>query len=304
MAVQIQIRRGIGTDWSNVDPTLADGEIGYDKTAKQLKIGDGSSTWTTLPYFSPSISGTIGVDTQITQLIVTGIATATTFVSTAATGTSPLTVTSTTLNSNFNADLLDGEHGTYYRNASNINSGTLNADRLPSDISITNLNVTGIGTLESLDVNALAEFLNLNVSGIATFGSSIELNGISGNITATNFYGSGENLTGVVTSIVAGTNVSISTSTGQVTINASGGGGGAGSGIGTPLSEDPANPLNLIYKTPSSTTIPPDTLTVVESDIASGNIAYTRLNSITVSTGSTFTVSTGTTFIMNVLDIF
>lgn len=49
---------------------------------------------------------------------------------------------------------------------------------------------------------------------------------ISGITTSTSFSGSGSALTGIVTSIVAGTNVTISGSTGQVTINASGGGGG------------------------------------------------------------------------------
>jgi hypothetical protein len=46
------------------------------------------------------------------------------------------------------------------------------------------------------------------------------------NITASTYRGSGINLTGIVTSIVAGSNVSISTSTGTVTINVSGGGSG------------------------------------------------------------------------------
>ena len=50
-----------------------------------------------------------------------------------------------------------------------------------------------------------------------------------GVVTATSFTGDGVNLTGIVTSIVAGTNVTISGSTGRVTINASGGGGGGGS---------------------------------------------------------------------------
>jgi hypothetical protein len=49
---------------------------------------------------------------------------------------------------------------------------------------------------------------------------------VSGIVTASSFSGSGINLTGIVTSIVAGTNVTISGSTGQVTINATGGGGG------------------------------------------------------------------------------
>jgi len=47
-----------------------------------------------------------------------------------------------------------------------------------------------------------------------------------GVITATSYSGSGTNLTGIVTSIVAGTNISISGSTGQVTINSTATGGG------------------------------------------------------------------------------
>jgi hypothetical protein len=50
---------------------------------------------------------------------------------------------------------------------------------------------------------------------------------VAGVVTATSYKGSGSNLTGIVTSIVAGDNVTISGSTGQVTINATGGGGGA-----------------------------------------------------------------------------
>jgi hypothetical protein len=44
---------------------------------------------------------------------------------------------------------------------------------------------------------------------------------ITGIVTASSFNGSGTNLTGIVTSIVAGTNITISSSTGQVTINSS-----------------------------------------------------------------------------------
>ena len=46
-----------------------------------------------------------------------------------ATGTSPLSVSSTTVNTNLNADLLDGQHGSYYQDAGNINTGTLVAAR-------------------------------------------------------------------------------------------------------------------------------------------------------------------------------
>ena len=55
--------------------------------------------------------------------------------------------------------------------------------------------------------------------------STLDVNGI---ITASSFSGSGSNLTGIVTSIVAGNNITISGSTGSVTIDASAGGGGSG----------------------------------------------------------------------------
>lgn len=275
MAVQIQIRRGISTEWSSANPILADGEIAYEKDTRQVKIGDGSSTWNTLPVFSPT---TIGVGTIVNAAVISGVVTALNYVSTAATGTSPLTVNSSTLNVNLNADFLDGQHGAYYRDASNINAGTLNADRLPSYISVSNLNVSGIATV--------------------------------GTVTATNYYGSGTNLTGIVTSIAAGTNIAITTSNGQVTISAGTGGGSGGdpySGIGTPLSVPPrfdGDLLNLVFKTQKSETIPINTLKVISSDANSGNIAFTKLNDIIISTGSTLVISTGTTFIMNVLNIF
>lgn len=46
-------------------------------------------------------------------------------ISTVATGTAPLTVASTTNVTNLNADLLDGQQGSYYQSADNINAGTL-----------------------------------------------------------------------------------------------------------------------------------------------------------------------------------
>ena len=89
---------------------------------------------------------------------------------------------------------------------------------------------------------------SINTTGIVT-ASSLVGTGVSvvGVVTATSFVGSGANLTGVltptgngiglsgiVTSIIAGTNVTISGATGAVTINASGGGGGGSiAGIST-----------------------------------------------------------------------
>jgi hypothetical protein len=55
MAVKIQLRRGTTSQWTN-DIVLSAGEVGVNTETKQIKVGDGSTTWGTLPYFA---SGTI-----------------------------------------------------------------------------------------------------------------------------------------------------------------------------------------------------------------------------------------------------
>jgi hypothetical protein len=45
-------------------------------------------------------------------------------------GTAPLSIVSTTLVDNLNADLLDGQHGSFYLNAGNLNAGTIPTGRL------------------------------------------------------------------------------------------------------------------------------------------------------------------------------
>lgn len=48
MSVKIQIRRGTATEWSNANPTLSAGELGYDTTNDILKVGDGTTAWSSL----------------------------------------------------------------------------------------------------------------------------------------------------------------------------------------------------------------------------------------------------------------
>jgi hypothetical protein len=49
-------------------------------------------------------------------------------------GLSPLSITSTVLNTNLNSDLLDSQQGSYYQNAGNLNAGTVLAARLNSAV--------------------------------------------------------------------------------------------------------------------------------------------------------------------------
>ncbi len=55
----------------------------------------------------------------------------------------------------------------------------------------TNINVTGIGTIQTLDVNGSADLTQLNVTGISTLGI----------VTGATYYGDGSNLTGVISGV-------------------------------------------------------------------------------------------------------
>jgi len=50
MAAIIQFRRDTAANWTSNNPTLAAGEIGYETDTEKYKIGDGSTTWTSLGY--------------------------------------------------------------------------------------------------------------------------------------------------------------------------------------------------------------------------------------------------------------
>jgi len=52
MADIIQIRRDTAANWTGVDPTLANGEIGYESDTYKFKVGDGSTAWTLLSYWT------------------------------------------------------------------------------------------------------------------------------------------------------------------------------------------------------------------------------------------------------------
>lgn len=75
---RMQQRNDTAANWSSINPVLAAAEIGYDTTNKKFKIGDGSTTWNNLPYFSGGSSynegngidiqgGNISVDANTSQ---------------------------------------------------------------------------------------------------------------------------------------------------------------------------------------------------------------------------------------------
>ncbi len=172
----------------------------------------GIGTITTLNSTTGTIANLSG-----TNVNYSGISTASRFVSTISTGTSPFSIASTTVVTNLNTDLLDGQHGTYYIDLTN-STGTLPDARFTgtytgasfnstgiatfasfsgSGASLTSLNATNLlsGTLNNARLPSSIDITNLNVSGITTLGAVRVSSGIitaaSGIVT---YYGDGSGL--------------------------------------------------------------------------------------------------------------
>jgi hypothetical protein len=52
MATRMQQRRGTAAEWTSANPVLGAGEIGFETDTNKFKIGDDSTTWSSLPYFT------------------------------------------------------------------------------------------------------------------------------------------------------------------------------------------------------------------------------------------------------------
>ena len=123
---------------------------------------------------------------------------------------------------------------------------------------LSNPSVFTVDTDNNLGINSTSPVEKLNVVGV---------------VSATSFFGSGANLTGV-------------------------------SGFATALSTDQSSVLNRFFKTPEEIPIGAGTSVSITSDDASGNVAFCREGNIHVAVGATFHVGSGTTLFTNVLGVF
>mgnify|MGYP002859151340 CR=1 FL=1 len=60
--VRILVRRDTTANWTANNPVLALGEIGADMTLHRLKVGNGLSTWTALPWSDEDIIDSLTSD--------------------------------------------------------------------------------------------------------------------------------------------------------------------------------------------------------------------------------------------------
>ena len=60
--VQLQVRRDTAANWITADTVLLASEIGYETDTCWHKIGDGTTAWTSLPYYHgpPWVQGVDG----------------------------------------------------------------------------------------------------------------------------------------------------------------------------------------------------------------------------------------------------
>lgn len=68
MANKMQFRRDTSANWTSVNPTLSQGEIGLDLTTGNIKIGNGVDAWADLEYAIPSIVG-LATETYVNSSI-------------------------------------------------------------------------------------------------------------------------------------------------------------------------------------------------------------------------------------------
>lgn len=132
----------------------------------------------------------VGVGTTITTTgttklfvegssFISGIETASRFVSNIALGTAPISVASSTRVDNLNVQYLDGNESSFYRNASNLNAGAVPAAQVTQSSGLTitgNLNVSGNVTIGGTTTQLNAQQLRISDRDI-TLGVTTDVNG-------------------------------------------------------------------------------------------------------------------------------
>lgn len=64
----IRIRRGTLEEWTNENPILIDGELGFETDTRALKIGDGVTPWSDLTYLM-NPQGLTGFDIKVLGVV-------------------------------------------------------------------------------------------------------------------------------------------------------------------------------------------------------------------------------------------
>jgi len=148
MSVKIQLKRTTASAWTSLNPTLDNGEFGYETDTAKFKIGNGSTAWTSLSYANANLS-VASLDAL-----------------------SDVTITSAT-----NGDFLRWNGSAWINDAVNLSTDTVGSyvESLVAGTGVTVTNNSGEGASPTIAIgqdvasSASPTFANLNLNGNIVF---------------------------------------------------------------------------------------------------------------------------------------
>jgi hypothetical protein len=215
MATRMQQRRGTASQWTNANPILNAGEIGWESDNNKFKIGDGTNTWSNLDYFidETALDTTLGDYVETSDLgIANGVAT--------LDGSGKLTSTQLPNLEEITADEMDAV----------LTAGTGVTKVYDDPNSTLTLSIgQSVATTDNVTFGTVTASLTGNVTGNVSGNVTGNVTGnVSGNVTGNLTGNVSGNVTGDVTGNVSGNAGTVtngvyttgSTMTGYLTLNA------------------------------------------------------------------------------------
>ncbi len=219
MPTIVQFRRGTQTQNNNF--LGSSGELSIDTSANSLRVHDGVQTGGYELARADLSNITVGILTSVSI----GTGAGNTEVISSARELKNITSIDSNTKSSLSSALLDDT-------SSNINTGSVNVSGIVTATNIVSVK-SDDGTSGRLDLycesnNAHYARLQAPDHGAFSGNPTIKLPATSGTLLLNN--GNGVNLSGIITSLVAGSGIQITGTSGAVTVTATGGGGGGGGG--------------------------------------------------------------------------
>jgi hypothetical protein len=222
MAVQLQLRRGSAAQWTAANTLLAQGELGLETDTAKLKIGDGSTAWTSLAYYTAGSAAVTSVNgyTGVVVLTASDISGLGTIASQAA---SNVTITGGSITGITDLAIADGGTGASTASGARTNLGLV----IGTDVLAPNGSAASLTSFPTFNQNTTGTASNVTGTvAIANGGTGATTAGAAltalGAYAASNPSGYTSN-TGTVTSVAAltlgttGTDVSSTVANGTTT---------------------------------------------------------------------------------------
>jgi hypothetical protein len=151
--IQIQHRRGLASEWTSINPILAEGELGVETDTLKVKLGDGTHDWTHLPYFT---QGAVGPANSISiGTVETGSTSSATI-----TGTAPVQTLNLVLEQGDAATITAGTTTTVLPGVAAEVTNSGDSKNAVFDFKIPRGTTTTIGTTTTGDVASVASVTN------------------------------------------------------------------------------------------------------------------------------------------------